>query len=138
MCWVPPQVLAHAKHGLPMFEGTLPVRSSDFRSIVEDVTWSAAYAMAVQGRIAAKCSAGGRVKYFRMLPDSERPDMTHTQRPEERDTASRSGVIANTKMGAYREAVESAVQSANGGPYGEPGIERVVIGHIWQLHLAHV
>lgn len=138
MCWVPPQVLAHDKHGLPMFEGTLQVRSSDFRSVIENVTWLAAYSLACQGRIAAKCSGSGRVKYFRMLPDSERPDMTHTQRPEERDTASRSGVIANTKMGAYREAVQAGFFSETGGPYGEPGVEMRIISHIWQLHLAHV
>ena len=139
MCWVPPQVLAHAKHGLPMFEGTLPVRSADLRSVVEDVTWFSAYAMAVQGRIAAKCSAGGRVRYFRMLSDSERTEMAQSaSTPGESFSASRSTVVANTRLGAYREAVESVVQSANAGPYGEPGIERVIIGHVWQLHLAHV
>lgn len=119
-----------------MYEGTLAVRSSDLRNVQDNVTWHNAYALACQGRVEAVCNAGGRIRYFRLLTDRERPEM-HVI-PIVKECSGSSTAIAHTNLGVYREQVEGGVFSPNGGPHGEPGVEMVVIGHIYQFHLARL
>jgi hypothetical protein len=127
---IPPQVLAHPEHGLSSYDGTLVIRTADLRGVHDQVTWHNAYAMACQGRIEAVCSAGGRIKYFRLLAESERPAMAPVRSTEQYEST--STVIARTHLGVFREAVSIGVPSETAGPYGGPGTEMQIIGYLWQ------
>ena len=124
--------------GMPHFAGTLTLRTGDLRAACDELDWAHALALALRGEIEAVASRSGRIRYFRLLPESERPDPA-TLRPmsESEDAMDRgkrvgaSGCIANTRLGAYRERVIAT--GITPGPH--PG---EMLGFTWALYLARV
>ena len=133
---VPPQALIHPEHGMSPFDGTLAIRTPDLKSIDRSATWTDAYALAYQGRIEAVCSTGGRIRYFRMLNEAERPKMTPLAPIEGYESTSTA--FARTRLGVFREAVKAGFYSEHGGERGEPGIQMAIIGYVYQFYLARV
>ena len=72
---VSPQQLCYP-NVMPDFEGTLFVRSPDLLSVELSVTRLEAFALAVRMEIEAVCTSAGRIKYFRHLPEEERPPVS--------------------------------------------------------------
>ena len=99
---VPPQVLAKTDGGMPMYEGVLTIRTPDLRGVHDQVNWYAAYGLAYQGLIEAVCNASGKIRYFRLLAESERPKM-EAPKPISADPSSSSTIIARTNLGVFRE-----------------------------------
>ena len=130
---VPPQVLSRTDGGMPMYEGVLTIRTPDLKSVHDQVNWYAAYGLAYQGLIEAVCNASGKIRYFRLLAEAERPKMETPTPIAPSADASRSTVIARTNLGVFREAVQAGVYSENGGPYGGPGIQMSIIGYVYQF-----
>ncbi len=57
------------------YEEPVILRSADLNSIVGKLAWREAYARACQGEIEGVGTRSNPVKYFRVLPESERPEM---------------------------------------------------------------
>lgn len=108
--------------------GSFEVRTADYRGFSAAMPYTEALAMVFRGEVEGVAAPSGKIKYLRILPEGERPRPNDALAHSESMDNGRSTAFANTKMGAYREAVESAQMD----PWGIP--TRVVIGHIWQLH----
>jgi hypothetical protein len=107
------------------YEDAIILRSSDLRDIIGKYTWTEAYGAAHRGEIEAVGTRGNPVKYFRVLPASERPTF---HRATEAVESGRSTAIARLNMGVFREPVQATAH----GPY----TDGVTIGYVYQ-HCAH-
>jgi len=55
------------------FEDTLPLRSSDLKTVIGKLDWKEAYGYAIRGEIEGVGKGANPIRYFRVLPESERP-----------------------------------------------------------------
>ena len=131
---------------MPYFPGTLLVRGPDLRSIVDEVDWSHALSLAVSGTVEGVATSSGRLRYFRMLGPDEIPErrllLPSADPADSADTgaggggAGTRGVLANTRLGAYREPVTSLRATGALDASGQPSFDAETIGWIWQLYMA--
>ena len=134
---ISPLHLAHPAYGMPEFSGTLLVRSPDLQKSECEVTWMESFALAIRGEIEAVATSAGRIKYFRRLRDDERPEPTKSVDALDH-TTSRSGVVAQTNLGVYRQEVRTVVGTEEGyGPDGKPTPVEIyeVIGHVYAFSM---
>src|ERR1700679_1567395 len=96
---IPPQVLCNPGFAVLEFSGTRRVCASDLKSVVRDVTSLDAFVMSARGEIEAICTASGRLKYFRLLSECQKPEV----RPSVEPTNRSSGIRLGSAIQAYYE-----------------------------------
>lgn len=113
---------------------SVDVRTADFGGFDPAMPYTDAVAMAVRGQVEAIVTPGGRLRYLRILPPSERqpaPEfedaLDHAESIDEGSTA-----FARTNMGVYREAVREAIVGQDA--YGNRSVRSSgeIVGHIYQ------
>lgn len=108
---------------------SVSVRTSNYNGFNPALPYTDAIALAARGEVEAVVTPGGKVRYLRLLADSEKPPrlVVEDVPPEALTGKSRSAAsaVAHTQMGVYRQKVESAKMDE----YGVP--TKIVIGHVW-------
>lgn len=95
--------------------------------LLDRITWSDAYSRAVRDEIEGVATASERIRYFRVLPESQRPKPAE-EAEEIHD--SKSTAFANTNMGVYRERVREAVMADSCG-FRKAVASGEITGFVW-------
>ena len=108
----------------------ISVLNSDYGCFNSAMPYTHAIALAARGEVEAIATRSGKIRYLRLLTEKEQPprlvleDITDSVKR----ARSSAGIVAQTRMGVYREKVESVKVDQSGLS------ERVVIGHVWALY----
>jgi hypothetical protein len=88
---------------LAPYSDTLDLRDPSGR-LLSRLTYTHAIALATRGEIEAIANKSGKIRYFRVLPESLRPEQMLT---DQAIAASRSTAIAQTNIGAYLQRLST-------------------------------
>jgi hypothetical protein len=87
------------------------LRSANYTGMDEALPYTHAIAMAVRGEVEGIATASQRIKFLRVLPESERPASTVAQEIDK----SRSTAFARTNLGVFRQPVREVVCASHHG-----------------------
>jgi hypothetical protein len=100
------------------------LRAHDYSCADDSLPYEDALVLILRGEVEGIATPSGRIKYLRLLPESER--LAAPESPDMVDRAeSKTGRIGAPPT-VFREAVESSEMDEWGVP------TRIIIGHIWQ------
>jgi hypothetical protein len=105
------------------------VRTAAFGPFHDAMPYTEAVALAVRGDVEGVTSPSGKIRYLRLLPDSER---AVDAMPSPADIfAGRSGPIAQTNMGVYRQPVREAIVAQDA--FGKRIVQASgdIVGHVF-------
>jgi hypothetical protein len=105
------------------------VRTQDFGGFDPAMPYTDAVAMAIRGEVEGIMTPGGRLRYLRQLPPSERAPAPEL---EDEVSDSNSTAFARTNMGVYREPVREAIVRQD--PWGNRTTRSSgeIVGHVYQ------
>jgi hypothetical protein len=103
------------------------LRSANYTGMDEALPYTHAIAMAVRGEVEGIATASQRIKFLRVLPESERPASTVAQEIDK----SRSTAFARTNLGVFRQPVREVVmhETVHGHRYAVAAGD--IVGHVY-------